>query len=82
MFILENSDFEIYTEYLRNKYKDESIQVMNEEMTNSNHTTIVVYKCNNSKKSGTGYVDEIPYNELYVIVRKLKIKRLKEKLCQ
>jgi len=80
MFCLENSEYKIYNEYLRNKYKDASIKVVNEELSNSTGSSLVVYS---SDKLEKGYMfDEIYYSELWQTVRGLKLKKLKEKICQ
>lgn len=76
MFILENSDYSIYNEYLQIKYKDNTIKVINRDISNSSNTELVLME--NDK--GWQWV-EINYNELWVIVRKLKLKKLKSKIC-
>ncbi len=80
MFILENSNFEIYTEYLRYKYKDESIKVIQEGLSNSTDNTYVYYSDSTTNKDYK--FAAIPYNDLLVMIRIMKLKRLKEKICQ
>ena len=85
MFLLETSDYDIYNEYLRCKYKNKSIKVIREEQTNTTHTTIVIFRSIDYSPTGDGYTfkkDVINYNELWIIVRKLKLKKLKDKICQ
>ena len=80
MFCLENSEYKIYNEYLRNKYKDVSIKVVNEEISNSTGTSLVIYS---SDKLEKGFMfDEIPYNELWITVRGIKLKNLKKKIYE
>lgn len=79
MFCLEKSDYSIYNEYLQCKYKDKSIKVVTEELTNTTHTTLVYYSSDRIK----GFtLDEIEYNNLWIIIRKLKINNLKKKIYE
>jgi hypothetical protein len=84
MVYLGDLDIDVFTEYLRNKYKDRTIEVLWITTTNAANTVMVDYYSEVIRKERnspyTSFSEEVNYCDLWMTVRTLKLKRLKEKI--